>query len=223
MQTITQWVGFVCLIGGLVNSHSLANDIDHLNYVDWTLPREVSVSPYEGQRYKAMVPDTVDLVEHANHALNMGTRLWVPEWGYELINHIDFQHHPPLLNLGDGGLLCESAKISEALPMLRAMTGSTRDIQMDAQGIMSFVRVTGKDGLCYYPVESRPWAFMVRLHRSAIMIYMIRKGNGGNLSDLHRRILPDGWEHLVPIDWKGDLQGVLPGTGGVSLSLWRYD
>jgi hypothetical protein len=144
---------------GLVQRSVYATEIDHNNWIDWSLPRSVSVAPFEGERYEAEVPDTIDLVDNANYALNMATRLWVPEWGYELLNSTDMSTNPPKFSMGSGGLLTESAKIVEAMPMLRIMTGSTYNIDMDDKAMMSFVRVTGKDGLCYYPVENRPWAF----------------------------------------------------------------
>ena len=136
------------------------------NYIDWSLPRSVSVAPFEGERYEAEIPDTIDLVDHANYALNQGTCLWAPEWGYEYIYGAFFDINPPKLELGHGGLITEGAKTVETLPMMRIMTGSTRNIDMDSKAVMSFVRVTGKDGLCYYPVENRPWAFFEEFTRS---------------------------------------------------------
>jgi hypothetical protein len=155
MNVVTRMGIVVVLATSLVS----AEEIDRNNWIDWSLPRSVSVSPFGGERYEAEVPDTPDLVDHANCALNMATRLWVPEWGYELFNSVDMSTNPPNFSMGSGGLVTESAKITEAIPMLRVMTGSTYNIDMDNKAIMSFVRVTGKSGLCYYPVENRPWAF----------------------------------------------------------------
>jgi hypothetical protein len=150
------------LLPGIVE----AEEPNHNNYVDWSLPRSVSVTPFEGERYEAEIPDTIDLVDHANYALNQGTCLWAPEWGYEYIYGAFFDINPPKLELGHGGLITEGAKTVETLPMLRVMTGSTYKIDMDDKAILSFVRVTGKDGLCYYPVENRPWAFFEDFTRS---------------------------------------------------------
>ena len=147
------------MLPGLVHRNVYAKEVDYNNWIDWSLPRSVSVAPFEGERYEVEVPDTIDLVDHANCALNMATRLWAPEWGYELLNSIDMSTNPPKFSMGSGGLLTESPKITETIPMLRVMTGSTYNIDMDEKAMMSFVRVTGEDGLCYYPVENRPWAF----------------------------------------------------------------
>ncbi len=155
-------LGFMVILGmltGFVHRNVYAEEIDYNNWIDWSLPRSVSIAPFEGDRYEVEVPDTIDLVDHANYALNMATRLWAPEWGYELLNSVDMNTNPPKFSMGSGGLITESPKISETIPMLRVMTGSTYNIDMDEKIIMSFVRVTGKDGLCYYPVENRPWAF----------------------------------------------------------------
>ena len=144
---------------GLVQCSFGAEKIDRNNWIDWSLPRSVSVAPFEGEKYEVEVPDTIDLVDHASYALNMATCLWVPEWGYELFNGIHMAANPPTLQVGHGGLLSEGPKILEAIPLLRVMTGSTNNIDVDAKAVMSIVRVTGRDGLCYQPVENRPWAF----------------------------------------------------------------
>ena len=39
-------------------------------YLDKTLPKEVTLAAYKGERYNTIVPDTLDLVDHANHATN---------------------------------------------------------------------------------------------------------------------------------------------------------
>ena len=88
-----------------------------------------------------------------------------PNGGTNYSMAIDMSTNPPKFSMGSGGLITEGPKITETIPMLRVMTGSTYNIDMDEKAIMSFVRVTGKDGLCYYPVENRPWAAFDDLRR----------------------------------------------------------
>jgi hypothetical protein len=155
-------LGSIAILGmmfGLLQSDIYAEEIDRNDWIDWSLPRSVSVVPFEGERYEVEVPDTIDLVDHANYAINMATRLWVPEWGYEQLFDIRMDTNPPLMEVGHGGLTNCGPKVIEALPMLRVMTGSTYNIEVDDDAMMSIVRITGKDGLCYQPVENRPWAF----------------------------------------------------------------
>ena len=129
------------------------------DYLDTSLPDQAPVVPYEGERYAAEVPDTLDLVQHAHYALNQATRLWAEEWDYEQLVLVHTKTNPPLLEMGHGGLLNCGPKVIEALPMLRVMTGSTFNIDQDGKAMGSILKSTGKDGLGYQPVENRPWAF----------------------------------------------------------------
>jgi hypothetical protein len=169
------------VLPALVQYNVYAEKIDRNNWIDWSLPRSVSEAPFEGQRYEAEVPDTIDLVDNANYALNMATRLWVPEWGYELFNGIHMADNPPTMQVGHGGLLSEGAKILEAIPLLRVMTGSTKNIDVDEKAVMSIVRITGKDGLCYQPVENRPWAFFDEFTKTLRQPYCDIFGEGRQL------------------------------------------
>jgi hypothetical protein len=136
-----------------MNAFSMADD-----HLDTTLPREIIAAPYEGERYEALVPDTLDLVDHANMALNVLTHNVAPEWDYEIYTYSRFAHNPPLMEIGHGGLLNLAAKWLEAIPGLRVMSGSTMNAEIDGKLMGSLVHITGKDGLCYHPVEDRPWA-----------------------------------------------------------------
>src|SRR5438105_3070191 len=118
------------------------------DYLDRSLPAQVQVKAFEGRRYAALVPDTPDLVSHANCALNAATRLWAPEWGYEQLFWVHREVNPPILEMGHGGLLTCGPKVIETLPMLRVMTGSDYNLQEDGKIIGSLLRVTGKDGFC---------------------------------------------------------------------------
>jgi hypothetical protein len=120
---------------------------------------QVTASPPQGERYEAEVPDTVELLDYAHRSINMGTRLLAPEWDYEQFFWCYMDKNPPVLELGHGSLLGCGPKIVEALPMLRALTGSSYNIEIDGKEMGSFVHATGRDGLCYYPVENRPWSF----------------------------------------------------------------
>jgi hypothetical protein len=137
----------------LMTGCSLAED-----HLDTTLPSEVPVVPYEGERYEAMVPDTLDLVDHARMALNVLTSNLNPEYDYEMYTYSRFAHNPPVMEMGHGGLLNLAAKWLEAIPGLRVMSGSTINAEIDAKFMASLVHITGKDGLCYHPVKDRPWA-----------------------------------------------------------------
>ena len=150
-------------------------------YLDKSLPWDISVAPYLGQRYKAVVPDTLDLVDHANDAINFLTRAVAPEWDYEQYFVAKVDTNPPVFEMGHGGLLNINAKWLEALPGLRVMTGSDYNIEVDGKLIGSLVHVTGKDGLCYQPVDARPWGFFEEFTRKIGKPYADIFGEGRQL------------------------------------------
>src|SRR5690606_10105200 len=65
--------------------------------------------------------------------------------------------HPGVLQIQDGALLNINAKYAEALPLLRAMSGSIENLEADGRIIGAIVAVTARDGFAYQPV--RPWAY----------------------------------------------------------------
>ena len=144
-------------IGLAVLSFPVMSQTPDHDYIDTSLPAEVSVSPYPGDRYEVEIPDTLELTDHARLAINALTRLVTPEWDYEQYCGIRVNSNPPVFNIG-GGLVNINPKWLEALPGLRIMTGSTENIEIDGRLMDSILHVTGRDGLCYYPVENRPWA-----------------------------------------------------------------
>jgi hypothetical protein len=127
------------------------------DYLDTSLPREIPMVPYEGARYEAEVPDTLDLVDIANNSINMLTRCVAPEYDYEQHTGLHITWNPPLMSVY-GGLVNLNPKWAEALPGLRVMTGSTYNIDVDGKIIGALIHNTGKDGLTYYPIEN-PGAF----------------------------------------------------------------
>ena len=80
MKCVRLIIGSIMICCLVIHSIVPAVSDDHL---DNTLPREISVAPYEGKYYDALVPDTLDLVEHANKSLNVLTRCVAPQYDYE--------------------------------------------------------------------------------------------------------------------------------------------
>ena len=159
MRTVNKHYTALALAVTLATALPLAALAAEDDYLDKSLPKEVPVKSFDGVYYDAEVPDTPDLAEHAHYAINQATRLWAPEWGYEQLFGVNMSVNPPILEMGHGGLLNCGPKVIEALPMLRTMTGSTYNIEVDGKAMGSILMVTGKDGLCYQPIENRPWAF----------------------------------------------------------------
>lgn len=122
-------------------------------------PRLV-VPPCAGQRYEAEVPDTLDLAERAALAINGLTRVVDPERDYELYFVAEFAEDPPKLYHEWCGSF-NTTKFLEALPLLRIMSGSDANLDVDAKIMEGYLRDAGEDGLYYRPVAGRPWAFYI--------------------------------------------------------------
>ena len=70
------------------------------DYLDTTLPREIPAATYEGERYQAEIPDTLDLVEHAHASINQLTRSVEPDYDYEQYSGIHLLKNPPPMRIG---------------------------------------------------------------------------------------------------------------------------
>jgi hypothetical protein len=119
---------------------------------------KVEVPSFPGERYEAEVPDTLDLAERAALAINAMTRVVVPEKDYEMCFVTEFRDDPPKLYLEWDGIF-NTGKFLEALPLVRIMSGSDFNIDVDAKIMESYLHGAGPDGLFYCSVADRPWAF----------------------------------------------------------------
>ena len=127
-----------------------------LGYVDESVAEaELPAPHFAGERYEAEVPDTLDLTEHAVYAINAYTRMLDPALDYKFIGNANFVHRPPLLILG-GGYECSSKQL-ESLVLMRVMSGSMYNAEIDNKFIGSLLHITGHDGFCYAPWAKIAW------------------------------------------------------------------
>ncbi|MBI4585220.1 MAG: glycoside hydrolase family 127 protein [Planctomycetes bacterium] len=119
----------------------------------WPVPAEVP-----GTWYEATVPDTLDLAERAEIALNVLTGALDPNYNYEIFFHTTFKAQPPFMGHECTGLPTNNPKFAESLVMMREMSGSNfnRDIETHMMEYM-VTKATGADGLYYSLKEGRPW------------------------------------------------------------------
>jgi hypothetical protein len=138
--------------------------VAHPNYYDDTVPRkpkDITVVPFQGEHYQARLPDTLDLADYAERATNALTRLISPvETDYCIYHLLHREANPIVFEIGHGSNQNQNAKWSEAILLMRAMSGSENNLDGDRTLICSLTRLTGKDGLVYVPVMDRPWAFI---------------------------------------------------------------
>ena len=132
---------------------------------------------FEGERYEALVPDTLDIAERADFAIHGLSNMADPEVDYELWIEALLRRNPPVqlhnfhdLNVAGDGFL-------EALPLMRAITGSDLNTDVDEGWMDSLLRMQGEDGLVYMPMLGRPWA---RIGRE----WLKGKGDPGTVDQL---------------------------------------
>ena len=112
----------------------------------------------EGQRYEAVVPDTLDLAERARIAINgLGGSL-DPGGIHEMYFMIGFACHPPFMYKDTTGWPTNNPKFAESFPMMRLMSGSEQHLDLERDMMHSMLEAVGGDGL-YYAIArpDRPW------------------------------------------------------------------
>jgi Beta-L-arabinofuranosidase, GH127 len=111
--------------------------------------------PSEGRTYKARVPDSHDLVDYADYAINGLTQTLDPEFNYEIFFRVQLGTNPPYLEHDTTGLPTINPKFAESLAMMRVMTGSNRYADVDQKLMQMMIDNTGQDGLYYSRYSAR--------------------------------------------------------------------
>jgi DUF1680 family protein len=134
--------------------NALGNDAE---YIRKEIP-SFQVPAYQGESYEDVVPDTLDLQERAKLAVHGITSITDPKWDYEIFWLADFFRNPPIM-LHEFGDWCQNVEgIMEVLPLLRTVTGSELNSQVDMAWMRTLLESIGPDGLSYVPLNGRPWA-----------------------------------------------------------------
>ncbi len=118
----------------------------------------VTFPPFEGERYEATAPDTLDLAERGALALHAITNLADPAQDYEIFGWIG--------NIKSGQVYMKhsyhdynggQAKWMMGLPLVRTMSGLEDNMHVD-QGMMeTMFRMIGEDGLYWIPAQGASW------------------------------------------------------------------
>jgi hypothetical protein len=125
---------------------------DPIPYIQREIPG-FSVPSYQGERYETMAPDTLDIEERAALAVNGLTGPLDPAKDYMLYFNASFTTTPP--SMGHSGSDVCVTKFEEALPLMRLVSGSALNDQVDPVWMKSALRQIGPDGLVYWPFF--PW------------------------------------------------------------------
>ncbi len=126
-----------------------------IKYINPVVP-DVELPGYQGERYQASVPDTLDLADRARLAVNGLTGPTNREADYELYWALVLGNNPPYMynDFNDHVQI----KFYEALPLVRLASGSHQDLHVEQRLMEVLVQMQGPDGLLYYPRVGRPWA-----------------------------------------------------------------
>ena len=114
------------------------------------------IPSYEGQRYEAMVPATLDLQERAALAINGLTARTDPEYDYEIYYATRLGFNPPHLLHWKWDVETQMW-YHAALPLLRLMSGSDQNSHIEERWTRVLLHMQGLDGLLWTKVEGRPW------------------------------------------------------------------
>ena len=183
---------------------------------------EFAVPAYDGARYEALVPDTLDLQERAALAVHGLTAPTDPLADYEMYFYATFAQNPPMMQ-HDYSSHCQT-KFMESLPLMRIISGSDLNSQVDRRWMEVALHQLGPDGLAYTPVEGRPWAFTrsfgiipqsVILARSPFVDVAVH--NGRLLSVFMLYYLRDGGSL-----WKDAAERLVDGLVDLSVDRGRY-
>lgn len=110
---------------------------------------KIPMPTYNGKSHDSEVPDTLDIVEVAKLTINAITNRINPEQGYLMYARDNFYARPPYMNMYWANDGASSAKHLEGLVLLRIMTGSEFNLDIDKGYMESYLEHTGDDG-CYY-------------------------------------------------------------------------
>lgn len=154
---ITLSTGLGCLVESDLAVAAKTTDLrNHAEYFRKEVPA-FQVPPYRGESYEDLVPDTLDLQERAKLAIHGITSITDSKWDFEIYWFADFFRNPPVMR-HDFSDWCQNVEgIMEVLPLLRMVTGSDLNSQVDTVWMRTLLESLGSDGLCYIPMNGRPW------------------------------------------------------------------
>jgi len=121
---------------------------------------QISKCKVSGQRYEAVVPDTLDLAERARLGLNHFTSIISEENDCEMYWGGGFgDNNPPGMNFWTSSLQACQPKCAEAMAMLRIMSGSQQGLERESKMLAMLASHVGEEGI-YWVLPSggkKPW------------------------------------------------------------------
>lgn len=126
-----------------------------IKYINPEIP-SFELPEIRGSRYKAKVPDTLDLAERATHAVHGLTACTDPEANFEIYWRACFGWKP-IAMLHDFSDHVEFKYYAPSV-LLRLACGSDEAWEVEWHRMATLLQMQGPDGLLYTPMVGRPWA-----------------------------------------------------------------
>ena len=119
---------------------------------------DIGVPEVTGKYYNDIIPDTLDIADRADLAINILTENPDPDADYEIFWVTCFLRNPPFMWHDWSDWNAEGWKFYEALSLLRLVSGNEHKTFIDDIFLEVALRSIGPDGLFYVPMIGRPWA-----------------------------------------------------------------
>jgi len=158
------------LISSLISIGVQSQPVNSINpplYPDPPVPGEVEfINPnpppftlpeIRGNAYKATVPATLDLAERARLAINGLTEIVNRGCEFEIFSSIAHMAQPPTMFHNPSDIPCQG-KFLAVLPLMRVMSGSRQNLDIEQGMLEGLLKMQGEDGLIYTPNSGgREW------------------------------------------------------------------
>lgn len=120
------------------------------------LEHNPSAGALEGERYPALVPDTLDLADRMKLAVNALTNVFDEREKNALYFVVTLAHKPPRLIFNNrmDAYLNIPPKFLETLTLCRLGSGSGQNLDVDRAVWQSQLDLIGPDGLSYIPTDT---------------------------------------------------------------------
>ena len=127
-----------------------------IEYINPSAAGTFKTPEYPGTYYEDEVPATLDLAERARMALHSVTAMTNPNIEYEQYFTITHMSQPPAMdhNASD---MHGHGKFLEVTPLMRVMSGSTENMNVEKAWLEVTLKMQGPDGLFYVPTTGRDW------------------------------------------------------------------
>jgi hypothetical protein len=144
---------------GILAAHSLFATTpasqSHPVYIRENIP-SIPYPPHRGSWYDDQAPDTLDLAEMAKLLVNGLSGPNDPGADYEQYFGPNLGSNPPVMG-HDWSDQCQMRSM-KALPLMRHISGSDLNHDIDQAWMNVVLKSIGPDGLYYMPTQGRPWA-----------------------------------------------------------------